>query len=127
ERTVQRLKARLRVEQLEARNLLAPLPPANVLVNNTSEDGSNFTQSETTIVANTSTTPTTLVVGFNDSEEYNNGATNHFTGWANSSNGGTSFTDKDALPASSGGDVGDPVLARNTTNGNIYLSTIPFS
>src|SRR5712692_9705839 len=104
-------KARLLLELLEARNLLSPPTPANVLVNNTSEDGSFFTQSETAIVAVTSTTPTTLVVGFNDSEEFIPAGSNHFTGFAQSTDGGTSFTDKDALPASSGGDVGDPLLA----------------
>src|SRR5262249_16632465 len=46
---------------------------------------------------------------------------------SSSTNGGTSFTDQGALPASSKGDVGDPVLARDTTSGNIYMSTIPFS
>jgi hypothetical protein len=115
-------KARLLLELLEARNLLSF---TNVLVNNTAEDGTQFTQSETAIVAVPSTTPSTIVVGFNDSEE-NIGGTNHFTGFAQSTNQ-TSFTDKGALPASSSGDAGDPVLARDTTNGNIYYSTLPFS
>jgi hypothetical protein len=109
---------------LEARNLLSF---TNVLVNNTAEDGAtaNFTQSETAIVAVPSTTPSTIVVGFNDSEE-NIGGTNHFTGFSQSTNQ-TSFTDKGALPSSTSGDAGDPVLARNTTNGNIYFATLPFS
>src|SRR5262249_31703642 len=119
------LKARLLLELLEARNLLAS-PPPNVLVNNTAEDGTDFTQSETTIIT-VPTSPVTVLVGYNDSEEYNAGATNHFTGWSSSTDGGTSFTDQGALPASSKGDVGDPVLARDTKSGNIYLSTIPFS
>jgi hypothetical protein len=119
------LKARLLLELLEARNLLAS-PPPNVLVNNPAEDGTDFTQSETTIIT-VPTSPVTVLVGYNDSEEYNAGATNHFTGWSSSTDGGTSFTDQGALPASSKGDVGDPVLARDTKSGNIYLSTIPFS
>jgi hypothetical protein len=119
-------KVRPWLELLEERNLLTA-PPTNVLVNNTAEDGANRTQSETSIVVVPTTSSPTVVIGFNDSEEYNGGATNHFTSWAQSTNGGASFTDEGALPASTQGDVGDPVLARDNTSGAIYLSTIPFS
>jgi hypothetical protein len=112
----------LQVELLEARNLLAT--PANVLVNNTAADTtSQDTQSETAIVLGSGST---VVAAFNDSES-NVGGANHFTGFSVSGNGGTSFTDAGTLPASSNGDVGDPVLARDNVKGNIYLSTLSFS
>jgi hypothetical protein len=109
----------LSLEALEARNLLS-----NVMVNNPAEDGVNRTQSETAIVLGSGSN---VVVGFNDSAEYRQGATNHFTGYALSTNGGGSFTDQGALPNSKKGDVGDPGLARDNTSGTIYFSTIPFS
>jgi hypothetical protein len=107
------------LELLEARNLLS-----NIMVNNPAEDGVNRTQSETAIVLGSSSN---VIVGFNDSAEYRQGATNHFTGYALSNNGGSSFTDEGALPNSRNGDVGDPGLARDNTSGTIYFSTIPFS
>lgn len=117
-----RFQMSLRLEVLETRNLLSPV---NVLVNNTAEDRtSNDTQSETSLVV----TPNGTVVGaFNDSEEYTGGATNHFTGWSTSSDGGATFTDHDALPASSNGDAGDPSLAVNNANGTVYFSTLSLS
>jgi hypothetical protein len=120
-----RLKARLRVEQLEARNLLSV--SANAVVNNTAEDpsgtGANFTQSETaTAVANDGS----VITVFNDSEE-NLVAGGHFTGFSRSTNGGGSFTDGDVLPNTTAGDAGDPVLAVNKSNGNIYFSTLPLN
>jgi hypothetical protein len=115
-----RLKARLKVEQLEPRNLLNV--STNVVVNNTAEDGatSNFTQSETfTAVANDGS----IVTSFNDSEE-NLVAGGHFTGFSRSTTGGSSFTDGDALGNSTAGDAGDPALAVNKSNGNIYFSVL---
>lgn len=57
------------------------------------------------------------------------------TGWSVSTNGGTSFNDKGALPPTTPantwqGDAGDPVMARNTITGHanyghIYLAAIP--
>ncbi|MEK7684588.1 MAG: sialidase family protein [Verrucomicrobiota bacterium] len=52
------------------------------------------------------------------------------TGWAVSTDGGVSFTDQGALlpnpPTSTlQGDAGDPVMARDTANGTIYLLVNP--
>jgi hypothetical protein len=52
------------------------------------------------------------------------------TGWAVSVNGGASFTDKGAIPAAAPayttqGDAGDPVMARDTASGAIYLLVNP--
>src|ERR1044071_4875543 len=52
------------------------------------------------------------------------------TGWAVSVNGGASFTDNGAIPPAAPanttqGDAGDPVMARDTGNGTIYLLTNP--
>jgi hypothetical protein len=44
-----------------------------------------------------------------------------------STNGGATFTDKDALPASTNGDAGDPVLAYSSSAGATYFSTLSFS
>jgi hypothetical protein len=98
--------------------------PAEVLTNtNAGSTGtSNFTQSETTVVA----FGNTVVVGFNDSGS-NAGGTNKFTGFARSTDGGATFTDGGTLPTNAGGDAGDPVLARNDTTGRLYLSTLGFS
>jgi hypothetical protein len=100
---------------LESRNLLS-----NVSVNNAAEDTtSQNTQSESTAaVANDGT----IIVGFNDSEEYINSS--HFTGYAYSTDGGQSFTDAGGLPNSSAGDAGDPVLAVNKGNGHVYFSAL---
>jgi hypothetical protein len=107
---------------------LAPLdpPPTNVLVNNLGEDlTAQDTQSETTLVLGAGSN---IVVGFNDSGSLVAPPPfNQFTGYSLSTNGGTSFTDKGRLPASANGDAGDPVLARDTTSGTIYFSTLTFS
>ena len=97
---------------------------ADALVNNNtgSTGTSNFTQSEMSIVA----FGNNVVIGFNDSGSYVGGA-NKFTGWSYSTNGGATFTDGGTLPTNTGGDAGDPVLARNETTGRIYLSTLGFS
>src|SRR5215470_14865917 len=112
-------------------NLLAPLapatpPPTNVLVNNLAEDtGPQDTQSETTLVLGSGSN---IVVGFNDSGSVvPPPPTNHFTGYSLSTDGGLSFTDKGRLPDSTNGDAGDPVLARDTTSGTIYFSTLTFT
>lgn len=52
------------------------------------------------------------------------------TGWTVSVNGGASFTDNGAIPptvpaSTSQGDAGDPVMARNTSSGHIYLLVNP--
>ena len=113
-----RLAASPCLELLEDRTLPST---TNVLVNSLAADTtSSDTQSETAIVLGSGNN---IVVAFNDSESYANN-TNHFTGFAQSSNGGSSFTDPGSLPTSTAGDAGDPSLARNTSNGTIYLSTL---
>jgi len=111
--------------------LLAPFlapadpPPTNVLVNNLAEDlTARDTQSETTLVLGSGSN---IVVGFNDSGSFGSPTFNQFTGYSLSTNGGATFTDKGRLPASTLGDAGDPVLARDTTSGTIYFSTLTFS
>ena len=100
------------------------LAPTNILVNN--NNGAiatgNFTQSETTILAYGNN----VITGFNDAGS-NAGGTNRFTGYSYSTDGGLTFTDGGNLPASTDGDAGDPVLARNNTTGRIYFSTLGFS
>ena len=99
--------------------------PANVLVNNLAEDlTAQDTESETTLVLGAGSN---IVVGFNDSGSFRGPSFNQFTGYSLSTDGGVTFTDKDRLPASVNGDVGDPVLARDTTTGTIYFSTLMFS
>jgi hypothetical protein len=100
-----------------------PNSPLNPQVNNnTGATGVNqFTQSETSVVA----FGNTVVVGFNDSGSFASGS--KFTGWSYSTDGGANWTDGGTLPTSTGGDAGDPVLARDETTGRIYLSTLGFS
>jgi hypothetical protein len=99
-------------------------PTGNPLINNNSgaTGTSNFTQSETTIVAFGST----IVAGFNDSGSFTGGF-DAFTGWSRSTDGGATWTDGGRLPASAIGDAGDPVLARDNTTGRIYFSTLGFN
>lgn len=103
--------------------MAAPLAAGDVLVNNNvgATGTSNFTQSETSILA----FGNNVVIGFNDAGSRAAGA--HFTGWSYSSDGGATFTDGGNLPVSSLGDAGDPVLARNNASGRIYFSTLGFN
>ena len=95
-----------------------------VINNNIGATGtSNFTQSETSLLVFGST----ILAAFNDSGSNAGGAT-QFTGYARSTNGGTTWIDLGTLPSVGfGGDGGDPVFARNTTNGFTYLATLPFT
>ncbi len=101
-----------------------PDAPLDSLTNNNtgSTATSQFTQSETSVVA----FGNTVVIGFNDSGS-NAGGTNKFTGFTRSTDGGNTFTDGGQLPTNAGGDAGDPVLARNETTGRIYFATLGFS
>lgn len=98
--------------------------PADSLTNNNAgaTGTSLFTQSETDLLA----FGNNVVVAYNDSGS-NAGGTNRFTGFSYSSDGGVTFTDGGSLPTSTGGDAGDPVLARNETTGRIYFATLGFS
>jgi hypothetical protein len=104
------------LEPLEARNLLDG-GLANVLVNNPATDTSaQDTQSETAIVLGAGSK---IVVAYNDT-----GLTSAaFPGWAGfsmSANGGATFADQGSLNHS----LADPVLARSSKTGTIFLSTI---
>src|SRR6476620_7618455 len=105
---------RLNLTKLEDR-----VTPANVLANapeaNQQTLTSGFTQSETGSIAFGST----VIVAYNDSGSNTGG--NRFTGYARSTDSGNTFTDLGAL-TSSNDDAGDPVLARDNVNGNIYMS-----
>lgn len=85
---------------------------------NTAQD----TQSETTIAVDGDD----VVVAWNDSGSFIGGAS-HFTGYANSTDRGTTFTDRGALPNSAEGDAGDPVLAVDRTSHVFYLATLGFN
>jgi len=100
----------------------------NVLVNDPTTDTTKYdTQSETTLVLGAGRN---VIVAFNDSGSYLPGVilSNHFTGYAVSTNGGGSFCDKGRLPDDPEGDAGDPVLARGLAAGlnpeTIYLATL---
>lgn len=108
----------------ERDRILAPAATlTNVLVNDPTLDTTLLnTQSETTIVlAGTNN----VVVAYNDSGSFTSG--DHFTGYSRSTDGGVTFTDLGFKPASTEGDAGDPVLARNDTTGRVYLSTLGFN
>lgn len=93
----------------------------NVPVNDPAQDHTTAdTQSETAIVLGAAPN---VLVAFNDSGAAVGGAA-HFTGFALSTNGGGAFVDRGALPNSPGGDAGDPVAARDSQTGAIYLSTL---
>ena len=96
---------------------------ADALVNNNtgSSGTSYFTQSETSIIA----FGNSVLIGFNDSGS-NGTDGNKFTGFSYSPDGGTNFTDGGTLPTNTGGDAGDPVIARNEATGRIYFSTLGY-
>jgi len=66
------------------------------------------------------------IAAYNDSSVYT-GSNNHKVGWARSTDNGTTWTPRGTLPDSANGDGGNPVLARDTTSGKIYLATTAFS
>lgn len=104
-----------------------PPDPRNTIhtgtVNNPAADTTaQDTQSETSVAV----LPGKRVVAFNDSGSYN-GSNNHFTGYAASTDSGSTFVDKGTLPASTEGDAGDPVLAAHNASGSLYMATLGFS
>jgi hypothetical protein len=115
-RSAQRpLRRRPLLELLEGRSLPSGL--ANVLVNNPAEDTTaQDTQSETAIVLGAGSK---VVVAYVD-----DGLTSAaFPGWAGysmSANRGATFADQGSLNHN----LGDPVLARSSKTGTIFLSTI---
>jgi hypothetical protein len=99
-------------------------PIADVNVNEWYTDFSaNDTQSTAALVR---IDANTILCAFNDSGSYNGGTTNHFTGWAVSSDGGATFADRGLFPNSTDGDVGNPVAARDAVTGRIYIATLAF-
>jgi len=104
---------------------------SNVLVNNPAEDlTARDTQSETTLVVfGPGGIDNTGCSAFNDSGSFvpPAAANSKFTGFSHSTNGGESWTDNGRLPTNANGDGGDPVLARSSQTGTIFLSTLQFS
>jgi hypothetical protein len=101
---------------------LGPIP-ANVLVNDPTEDRSSphDTQSETSLGLGPDNT---LLVAYNDS--FDNGH-QRFTGYSLSNDGGSSFTDAHVLPRTTAGDAGDPVVARDNVTGRVYFATLAYT
>lgn len=97
---------------------------SNVLVNNPSLDGTSAsdTQSETNLMVFGST----VLVAYNDSHS-NVVASNKFTGYSRSIDGGVTFTDMGELPTAANGDVGDPSWAYDNVSGRTYLLTLMYS
>ncbi|MBL8113543.1 MAG: hypothetical protein JNK60_11695, partial [Acidobacteria bacterium] len=97
---------------------LAAVPPfapaasvTSVLVNAPAADATaQDTQSTTALVLGA--TASTVVVAFNDTGSFTVGG-NQATGWARSTDGGATFLDRGTLPASAGGDGGNPSLVRS--------------
>src|SRR5262245_11193863 len=114
-------RARPQLEPLEARNLLSF---TNVLVNDPTADTTAFdTQSETALVLGAGGT---VVAAFVDSGSFVQPFPLGFSGWATSTDGGASFTDRGKLPRGTSGLGSDPFLARSDSTGTIFLSTISF-
>jgi hypothetical protein len=119
------------VELLEARNLLSF---TNVLVNNPAEDNGIFngksgldTESETAIVLGAKSN---VVVAFNDDGQFAfpNPVNPTFTGYSLSTKSGASFTDKGSLPGNTPyWPGGDPVLARSSKTGTLFLANNTFN
>ena len=111
--------------ELEARRLLAPL---NVLVNDPSADSTNQdTQSETTSIA-FGNTPTGRLQRLGELHVLDEPEPALHRLRPASTDGGQTFTEScGALPASSEGDAGDPILARDAVSGRIYMSTLGFN
>src|SRR5262245_5112374 len=87
------------------------------LVNDPTVDGLNDTQ----VVGALALSRGNLVSAFRDPGVA--ATTNHRIGYAASTDGGASFTDRGSLPASPDGEGGNPVLASDATTGRIYLAT----
>jgi hypothetical protein len=106
---------------------------SNILVNNPGEDHTaQDTQSETTLVVfGPGGNGNTACSGFVDSGSLiGSGGVGKLTGFSQSTNGGETWTDNGVLPTATNdrqGDGGDPVLARSSRTGTIFLSTLRFS
>lgn len=110
------------------RTILAPAsplaPPQPIVNNNTTSGGATQdTQSETSIVL---LPGGVILAGFNDSGSYGAGS-DHFTGWARSTDGGATWTDLGKLPNTTEGDAGDPTFSRSTSTGTVLYGTLGFN
>jgi hypothetical protein len=100
-----------------------PLAPLANPVVNAADTTEHDTQSTTAIVLGSGSN---VITTFTNSA-VNDGSNKHMTGWSRSANGGTAWADGGALPASTNGDGGSPMLARDNTTARLYLSTKAFS
>ncbi len=109
--------AAVQLEQAEVRNLLDG-GLANVLVNDPTEDTIPMqdTQSETAIVVGANSR---VIVAYNDTG-LTSAAFPGWDGYSMSANGGVTFADHGSLNHS----LADPVLARSSKTGTIFLSTL---
>ena len=91
----------------------------NVRVNNTAGDAANTTNSETSIAAN----GPNMIAGWNDGLNF--GVSPGNTGWAYSTNGGTTWTDGGVLPVPNNlaRHEGDPAIT-NDFAGNFYFADL---
>jgi hypothetical protein len=119
------------LELLEARNLLSF---SNILVNNPAEDNGNYlgktgldTESETAILLGANSN---VVVAYNDDGQltYPTPVHPNDAGYSLSTNSGGSFTDEGGPPNNEPyWPGGDPVLARSSSTGTIFLSENSFN
>jgi subtilisin-like proprotein convertase family protein len=105
-------------DQEDSRLRILPGPVNDAAPDTTAQD----TQSETTI----GVLGSNVIMGWNDSGSFT-GTNNHFTGYGRSADSGLSFTDKGALPDSTEGDAGDPVVAVDQSSALVYMATLGFT
>jgi hypothetical protein len=122
-----RVPTRLYLEPLEPRNLL-DARPLNVLVNDPAKDLNNDpaldTQNETSVVLGAGSN---VVVAYNDQGLLARTAASppsQFMAYSLSTDGGASFPIQGTLPPSPNNHAGDPVLARSSLTGTIFLADI---
>jgi hypothetical protein len=107
----------------------SPLALPDVSVNDPAADTTvQDTQSSTTLLL---AGGSDVVAAFNDSGSCTapcfGTASNHFSGYAHSGDGGASFADEGSLPDGNTGDAGDPVLAQDSVSGDVYLSALKWA